>query len=144
VKLVWLVSVPVIALAALFAVKSAPTLAGPGCAAECAGVTADQSLIGVPTTTYASGASIYQQVSGQYCSDKTGGLIYVASGAPTPAGLTCPAGSASATATATKAATSTATSGAASTATSTATRAATASATASAAGTASPTATAGR
>jgi hypothetical protein len=141
VKLVWLVSVPVIAFMALFAVKSAPTLAGPGCAAECAGVTADQSIIGVPTTTYASGGSIYQQVAGQYCSDKTGGVIYVASGAPST-GLTCPAASGSATAAATSTATSTATTAATTAATSTATRAATASATAGASGTATATATA--
>jgi hypothetical protein len=89
VKLVWLLSVPVIALVALFAVRSSPTFAGPACADSCGGVVADQGML----STY-GGNYIYQQVPGQYCTDKTGGMIYVPVGAPTPSGVNCGATSA--------------------------------------------------
>jgi hypothetical protein len=145
-KLAWLVSVPVIAVFALFAVRSAPTLAGPSCADQCAAVTADQTLPGssTATTTLSSGMSIYTQVSGQYCSDKSGGQIFINTGADTT-GLTCPAGGESmagmamgtATATATKAAASSSATPAAS-----GTSAPAASSTPSAASTAAATATA--
>lgn len=107
-KRLWLVSIPVLALVALFAVRSSPTLAGPACASSCSATTADQLYIlpGLPATTYAAGASVYQQVAGQYCSDKTGGQIYVPAGAQPDTGLTCPAvaaGAATGTATGTAA-----------------------------------------
>jgi hypothetical protein len=130
-KLVWLLSVPVIALVALFAVRSAPTFAVPACAESCA-TTADQTI----GNGYAQNV-FYQQVAGQYCSDKTGGQIFVPTGAPIDPGLKCPATSGASTSAATPAPTTAATAAA----TSTATRAATSAAT-SAAGTATATATA--
>jgi len=93
VKLVWLLSVPVIAVVALFAVRSSPTFAGPGCADACGGAIADQGVL----STY-GGNYIYQQVPGMYCTDKTGGQIYVPVGAPTPSGVTCGGGTPTATA----------------------------------------------
>jgi len=128
VKLVWLLSVPVIALVALFAVRSSPTFAGPACADACGGVVADQGMLSSYGGTY-----IYSQIAGQYCNDKTGGQIFVAVGAPTPSGVTC-GGTATATATGTArpAATGTAAAGGTAAATTaTATRTATATATAS-------------
>jgi hypothetical protein len=116
VKLVWLLSVPVIALVALFAVRSSPTFAGPACADSCGGVVADQGML----SSY-GGNYIYQQVPGQYCTDKTGGMIYVAVGAPTPSGVNCggsaaasPAASATAAASGTSAPAATGTAAAAS------------------------------
>lgn len=129
-KLVWLLSVPVIALVALFAVRSSPTFAGPACADACGGIVADQGVL----STY-GGNYIYQQVPGMYCTDKTGGQVYVPVGAPTPS--TCTGGSATATAS------GTASAGGTATATGTARPASSATAAASS-GTATATATASR
>jgi hypothetical protein len=98
-KHLWLVSIPVVALLALFAVRSSPTLAGPGCGDQCAAVSSDQAPMGpvllpgstTASTTFGAGMSVYAQVSGQYCSDKSGGQIFVPTGGDTT-GLTCPAG----------------------------------------------------
>ena len=112
-KLVWLLSVPVIALVALFAVRSSPTFAGPACADACGGIVADQGVL----STY-GGNYIYQQVPGQYCTDKTGGQVYVPVGAPMPSGVTCGGG---ASASASAAASATASAGSSSSATATGT-----------------------
>jgi hypothetical protein len=80
-KLVWLLSVPVVALVALFAVRSVPTFAVPACSDACV----DQTI----GNTYQQNV-IYQQVAGMYCNDKTGGDVFVPTGAPIDPGLKCP------------------------------------------------------
>jgi hypothetical protein len=80
-KLVWLLSVPVVALVALFAVRTVPTFAVPACSDACV----DQTI----GNTYTQNV-IYQQVAGMYCNDKTGGDVFVPTGAPVDPGLKCP------------------------------------------------------
>jgi hypothetical protein len=97
-KRVWLVSVPFLALLALFPLWAAPILAGPACAATCGNNAVDQvppvaRLVASPPIgiTYAAGGYVLGVVPGQYCSDKTGGQVYVPAGVQPDPGLTCPA-----------------------------------------------------
>lgn len=80
-KLVWLLSVPVVALVALFAVHSVPTFAVPACTDACVDQTIGNSFVQ---------NVFYQQVAGMYCNDKTGGDVFVPTGAPVDPGLKCP------------------------------------------------------
>ena len=73
-KLVWLLSVPAVALVALFAVRSVPTFAVPAWL-RCLRRPDDRR-------TPISRTLSISRSAGMYCNDKTGGDVFVPTGAP--------------------------------------------------------------